>query len=307
LIFQQTQFTLTTVVLSLIEGFALKIAIHQMCSGIDIHANAHEIMQNISDAAKHGAKMYFAPEMSGLIDKDRARAASSIGVEQVCDVLKAAQNACKAGGIWAHLGSLPIKLRKEDSLIRNRTFVIDAQGEIRARYDKIHLFDVDLASGESWRESSAYSAGDEAVLVDTPIGLMGLSICYDLRFPQLYSRLRDHGATILAVPAAFTVPTGAAHWHVLLRARAIENACYVIAAAQTGHHADGRTTYGHSLVIDPWGEVALDMGPEAGLAFAELDLTRIEKTRMQIPVHLNQQEIPEPIHYSDAKHVRATQ
>jgi deaminated glutathione amidase len=285
----------------------LKIAIHQMCSGIDIQENMHEIVKNISDAAKHGAKMYFAPEMSGLIDRDRARAASAIGVEQDCKVLKAARNACKAAGIWAHLGSLPIKSSKEDSLIRNRTFVIDAQGEIRARYDKIHLFDVDLASGESWRESSAYSAGDEAVLVDTPIGLMGLSICYDLRFPQLYSRLRDHGATILAVPAAFTVPTGEAHWHALLRARAIENACYIIAAAQTGHHADGRQTYGHSLVIDPWGDVLLDMGMETGLGFAELDLTRVEKIRNQIPVHLNQRAIPEPIHYSGAKHARAMQ
>jgi deaminated glutathione amidase len=278
-----------------------------MCSGTDIHENADEIAKNISDAASQGAKMYFAPEMSGLIDRDRSRAASSIGVEQDCDVLKAAQNACKTAEIWAHLGSIPIKECSTDNLIRNRTFVIDAQGEIRARYDKIHLFDVDLASGESWRESTAYRAGDEAVVVDTPIGLMGLSICYDLRFPQLYGRLRDSGATLFAVPAAFTVPTGEAHWHILLRARAIENACYVIAAAQTGHHADGRQTYGHSLVIDPWGEVVLDMGSETGLSFAELDLTRIEKIRNQIPVHLNQRAIPEPIHYSGAKHARATQ
>ncbi len=165
---------------------------------------------------------------------------------------------------------------------------------IRARYDKMHLFDVDLATGESWRESSAYRAGDRPVVADTPLGKMGLTICYDIRFPDLYSMLSQSGATIFAVPAAFTVPTGKAHWHVLLRARAIESAAFVIAAAQTGKHEDGRETYGHSLVIDPWGEVLLDMGSEPGLGFAELDLDRVTEVRAQIPVHLNRRDIPPP-------------
>jgi deaminated glutathione amidase len=285
----------------------LKIAIHQMCSGIDAQNNAREIAKNISDAAAQGAVMYFAPEMSGLIDRDRGRAAASIGIESESLALTAAQRACKEAKIWAHLGSLPIKDGATDALIRNRSFIIDDEGVIRARYDKIHLFDVDLSNGESWRESNAYAAGTDSAIVDTPIGVMGLSICYDLRFPKLYNGLRDSGATIFAVPAAFTVPTGDAHWHILLRARAIENACFVVAAAQFGQHADGRQTYGHSLVIDPWGKVVLDMDCDTALGFAELDLSQVATARAQVPVHLNQRPIPDPIHYSAAKHVRATQ
>jgi predicted amidohydrolase len=238
--------------------------------------------------------MYFAPEMSGLIDRDRERAAVSIGTEARSIVLARAQSICKQVGIWAHLGSLPIKPDGTASLTRNRSFVIDANGVIRARYDKIHLFDVDLPTGESWRESRAYEPGTEALVAASPIGALGMSICYDLRFPKLFNDLRDAGASVFAVPAAFTVPTGAAHWHVLLRARAIENAAYVIAAAQTGHHADGRQTYGHSLVVDPWGAVILDMGDDEGLGFAEIDVSRIAEVRSQIPVHLNQRQIPTP-------------
>ena len=156
----------------------------------------------------------------------------------------------------------------------------------------MHLFDVDLSTGESWRESSAYKGGDGPVLADTPLGKMGLTICYDMRFPDLYSRLAQAGATVFAVPAAFTVPTGKAHWHVLLRARAIESAAFVIAAAQCGKHEDGRETYGHSLVVDPWGTVLLDMGESEGVGFAGLDLARVTEVRAQIPVHLNRRDIP---------------
>lgn len=269
----------------------MKIAVHQMCSSTDIRVNAAHIATGIADAGKAGAYCYFAPEMSGLIDRDRARSAASITIESQTLALNIAREAAKAAGIWAHLGSLPISHEIDAGYYYNRSFIIDAQGEIVARYDKIHLFDVALATGESWRESSAYKAGDKAVLADSPLGAMGLAICYDMRFPDLFSTLARGGARVFAVPAAFTVPTGAAHWHVLLRARAIESAAFVIAAAQSGQHADGRKTYGHSLVVDPWGEVLLDMGQEEGLGFADLDMARVDSVRAQIPVDKNRRDI----------------
>ncbi len=199
-------------------------------------------------------------------------------------MLAAVREAAAKHGIWVHLGSIAL-LRDggEGGKLANRGFVIDGTGAIRARYDKMHLFDVDLPTGESWRESAAYGRGERAVTVDTPLGRLGLAICYDLRFPGLFSALSDAGATLLAVPAAFTRPTGAAHWHILLRARAIEAAAFVIAAAQTGEHADGRATYGHSLVADPWGELLLDMGEAPGLGFAEIDQARVEAARSRVP------------------------
>ena len=172
----------------------------------------------------------------------------------------------------------------EEGQIANRAFVIDAQGEIRARYDKMHMFDVDLPTGESWRESAVYRPGTEAVIVQgTPVGTLGLTICYDLRFPALFAQLAEAGADVIAVPAAFTVPTGKAHWEVLLRARAIEAGLFVVAAAQSGHHEDGRNTYGHSLVVDPWGEVLLDAGEGAKVVTAEIDLARITDVRSRVP------------------------
>jgi len=176
--------------------------------------------------------------------------------------------------------------------------VIDDSGTIRARYDKLHLFDVDLPTGESWRESAAYAPGQGAVVVETPAGTLGLSICYDLRFAALYGALSAAGATILAIPAAFTRPTGAAHWHVLMRARAIESAAWVVAAAQAGVHEDGRATYGHSLVVDPWGEVVLDMGDAAGLGFAEIDPARVADVRARIPVLAHRRAIPDVVRAS---------
>ena len=267
-----------------------KIGVLQMTSGIDPAVNAATLVDAITQAGAAGASMLFTPEMSGLIDRDRSRAASSIASEEDDLVLAAARDAAATAGIWVHLGSLAI--RRPDGKFANRGFVIDPTGAIRARYDKLHLFDVDLPSGESWRESSAYVAGDSATVVDTPIGKLGASICYDLRFADLYRALSDAGATILSVPAAFTRPTGAAHWHVLLRARAIEAGAFVVAAAQTGVHEDGRETYGHSLVIDPWGDVLLDMGKVAGLAFTEIDPARIEQVRSRIPVIVHRRTIP---------------
>jgi predicted amidohydrolase len=197
-------------------------------------------------------------------------------------------------GIWVHLGSLAI--RAGDGKVANRGFVIDKHGEVRARYDKIHLFDVDLPTGESWRESAVYAAGREAVVVNgTPVGRLGLTICYDLRFPQIFERLAEAGADLIAVPAAFTVPTGLAHWEVLLRARAIEAGLFVVAAAQCGHHEDGRNTFGHSLVVDPWGEVLLDMGEANQVAFADVDLARICEVRGRVPALHHRREIGEAV------------
>jgi predicted amidohydrolase len=267
-----------------------KIGVLQMTSGIDPAVNAATLVSAIAEAAGAGASMLFTPEMSGLIDRDRSRAAASIVAEADDPVLVAVRSAAAQAGLWVHLGSLAI--RRPDGKFANRGFVIDPMGAVRARYDKLHLFDVDLPSGESWRESSAYVGGDTAVVIDTPAGKLGTSICYDLRFADLYRALSDAGATILSVPAAFTRPTGAAHWHVLLRARAIEAGAFVVAAAQTGVHADGRETYGHSLVVDPWGDVLLDMGEAAGLAFAEIDLARVDQVRSRIPVIAHRRTIP---------------
>ena len=270
----------------------MRAAILQMTSGIDPAANAAAIVEAVEQAAEQGADMLFTPEMAGYLDRNRARAAETLRSEADDLVLAAVREAAARQGLWVHLGSLPLKEEGGDSRWVNRSFVIDGKGQIRACYDKIHLFDVDLATGERWRESAVYRPGEKVVAVETPWGRMGLSVCYDLRFPDLYRALTNAGATMLLVPAAFTVPTGEAHWHVLLRARAIEAGCFVIAPAQTGRHEDGRETYGHSLVIDPWGEVLLDMGEEAGLALADIDLSRVEDVRGRVPAIANRRDIP---------------
>lgn len=268
----------------------MKIALLQMTSGIDPAANARVIRGAVAEAAASGAVMLFTPEMSGLLDSDRARAAASVADESDDLVLAAVRAAAAEHGIWVQLGSLA--LRGVGDRLVNRGFVIDDTGSIRARYDKLHLFDVDLPNGESWRESAAYGAGKTARVVATPVGLVGLSICYDLRFADLYRALSDAGATIFAIPAAFTRPTGVAHWHVLLRARAIEAGAFVVAAAQTGVHEDGRETYGHSLVVDPWGEILLDMGDAPGVGYAEIDPARVDAVRARIPVIRHRRPIP---------------
>ncbi|WP_375391192.1 carbon-nitrogen hydrolase family protein [uncultured Sphingomonas sp.] len=272
----------------------MKAALLQMTSGIDHAANAAVLVDAVAKAADAGAAMLFTPEMSGLLDRDRARAAASIVAEPDDRVLAAVREAAARHGLWVNLGSLAVR---HGDRLANRGFVIDDAGAIRARYDKLHLFDVDLppsreGGGESWRESAAYTAGKAAVVVETPIGRLGLSICYDLRFPDLYRALSDAGATVLAIPAAFTRPTGAAHWEVLLRARAIEAGAFVLAAAQTGRHADGRETWGHSLAIDPWGDVLLDMGDAAGLAMVEFDMGRLADVRARIPALRHRRPVP---------------
>jgi deaminated glutathione amidase len=275
-----------------------KIALHQMCSGINSNDNLKAMKRAIKAAAANGACFYFAPEMSLLLDRDRERAGAKLFTESETASIQQICRAASEAKIWVHLGSVAVRLDDRPDMLANRTLIINDQGQIRARYDKMHLFDVDLDNGESWRESSAYAPGSQPVIADTPLGPMGLTICYDMRFPDLYSTLSKAGARIFAVPAAFTRPTGQAHWHILLRARAIESAAFVIAAAQSGGHADGRETYGHSLVIDPWGEILLDMGEGEGLGFAEIDLSRVDHVRGQIPVHLNRQNIPPIIGYA---------
>ncbi|MBA2467548.1 MAG: carbon-nitrogen hydrolase family protein [Sphingomonas sp.] len=267
-----------------------RIALFQSCTGIDPAANAQALAAAIGEAAAGGAQMLFTPEMSGLLDRDAGRAAGKLRSQDEDPVLAACRAAAAAHGLWLHLGSLAV--RAEGGKLANRGFAIDPAGAIRAVYDKMHLFDVDLPTGESWRESSVYRAGDGAVAIDgTPVGRLGLTICYDLRFPGLFARLSDAGAETIAVPAAFTVPTGKAHWEVLLRARAIEAQAFVVAAAQSGRHEDGRETYGRSLVVDPWGEVLLDMGEEVGVGFADIDLARVADVRARIPALKHRRDI----------------
>ena len=271
-----------------------KIALFQSNTGIDPAANGAALVAAIGEAARGNATMLFTPEMSGLLDRDSQRAAANLRAEEDDQVLAACREAAKAHGIWVHLGSLAVLVG--DGKVANRGFVIDRNGNIQARYDKIHLFDVDLPTGESWRESAVYRAGERAVVVNgTPVGKLGLTICYDLRFPMLFARIAEADADVIAVPAAFTVPTGNAHWHTLLRARAIEAGLYVVAAAQVGRHEDGRTTFGHSLVVDPWGEVLLDMGEEVGLGFADIDLSRISEVRSRIPALNHRRPIPDVV------------
>src|SRR6185295_950448 len=208
-----------------------RIALFQSRTGIDPQANASALVEAIGQAADGGAEMLFTPEMSGLLDRDAQRARQNLRSEDEDTVLAASREAAKRHGIWVYLGSLAVLLK--DGKVANRAFLIDRDGNVRARYDKIHLFDVDLPTGESWRESATYSPGKGVVLVNnTPVGKLGLTICYDLRFPGLFARLAEADADLISVPAAFTVPTGKAHWHVLLRARAIEAGLFVVAAAQ---------------------------------------------------------------------------
>ena len=271
-----------------------RIALFQSNTGIDPASNARSLADAVEQAAAGGAEMLFTPEMSGLLDRDAARAAKVLRPQDEDQVLAAAREAAARNRIWLHIGSLAVLV--DGGKVANRGFVIDREGEVRATYDKLHLFDVDLPTGESWRESNVYSAGKGVVLVNgTPVGKLGLTICYDLRFPGLFARLAESNADVIAVPAAFTVPTGKAHWHVLLRARAIEAGLFVVAAAQVGHHEDGRNTFGHSLVVDPWGEILLDMGEEPGVAFADIDLKRISDVRSRIPALNHRRPIPDAV------------
>lgn len=267
------------------------IALFQSCSGIRPGDNAGKLASAVDEAGRRGAEIIFTPEMTGLLDRNSERAAANVTVEEEDLALAAGRDAARRNGMWVHIGSLAV--RSDRGKLANRSFVIDPDGEIRGRYDKLHLFDVDLPTGESWRESSTYRRGERAVMVEgTPVGRLGLTICYDLRFPSLFASLAEAGAEAIAVPAAFTVPTGRAHWQVLLRARAIEAGVFVIAAAQSGTHEDGRVTYGHSMVVDPWGDILLDMGDTSGVAVIEVDRERIAGVRARVPALSHRRPIP---------------
>ena len=268
-----------------------KVAVLQMTSGIDPDANAATIADAASRAAGEGAEMLFTPEMAALLDRDRKRAEKKILRESESPVVDRVARAAGEAAIWISLG-LPVL--REDGRWANRTLVFNSQGEIAARYDKIHMFDVTLDTGESWRESAAYAPGDQVVTVEnTPVGRLGLTICYDIRFPALFEELGRRACDIIAIPAAFTVPTGKAHWHLLQRTRAVEASAFVISAAQVGKHDDGRETYGHSLIAGPWGDVLLDMGgDQAGMRVCDLDLSRIADVRKQLPSLANNRDNP---------------
>jgi len=269
-----------------------KIAVLQMCSGIDPAGNFDVIRDAAHAAREGGAEMLFTPEMSLLLDRNRERAAAHIVPQDQSHFVAMFAKLAGECELMLALGSMAVAVRGGRNA--NRSMIFPPGGESPITYDKIHMFDVELATGESWRESAAYEPGREVVtFADTPVGRLGMTVCYDLRFPALFGELGSRHCDAIAVPAAFTKPTGAAHWHVLLRARAIEASAFVIAAAQVGRHADGRETYGHSLVVDPWGEILLDMGgDEPGLAFCDIDLARIAEVRAQVPSLANRRKIP---------------
>ena len=259
----------------------LTVGLVQMRSGLEPRANCDAAIALIREAKASGAEYVQTPEMTNIMEVKRERLFANLVIEEGDPTLAAMREVARALGIYVHIGSLAIKISPDRAV--NRAFLIDPKGEIAARYDKIHMFDVDLAGGESYRESRSYRPGDIAVTTDLPWGRLGVSICYDLRFPALYRALAEAGATILTVPSAFTRQTGEAHWHVLLRARAIENGCFVLAAAQGGRHENGRETYGHSLIVDPWGRILAEGGTEPGVVMATLDLAEVAAARGRIP------------------------
>jgi deaminated glutathione amidase len=254
----------------------------QMRTGQDVAANIAAASALIREAAEEGADYVQTPEMTGLLVRDRERLLASVTDEKHDPALAAFHGLAAELGIWLHIGSLAIRLGGSERAA-NRSFLIDPSGAIAARYDKIHMFDVDLANGESWRESRTYQPGEAAAVADLPWGRLGMTICYDLRFPALYRGLAQAGADFLAIPAAFTQQTGEAHWHVLMRARAIETGSFVLAAAQAGLHEDGRETFGHSLIVDPWGRVLAERGIEPGVVMARIDPDRVAEARRRIP------------------------
>jgi deaminated glutathione amidase len=272
-----------------------KAAMIQMRSGLKAAANIDDAVRLIGEAKSAGADYVLTPEMTNILAARREQLFAAVVEEDVDVSLATLRELARKLGIYVHAGSLAIKISNDRAA--NRSFLIDPKGDIAARYDKIHMFDVDLADGESYRESRNYRPGELAVLADLPWGRLGLTVCYDLRFPALYRALAEAGATMLAIPSAFTRQTGEAHWHVLMRSRAIENGSFIFAAAQGGKHENGRETYGHSLVVDPWGRIIAEGGTDPGIIMAEIDLAEVAKARARIPSlqHGRRFEIIEPM------------
>ena len=259
-----------------------KAACIQMTSGPAIEANITAASELVRRAREQGAELIMTPEVSDMIEPKRALAADKARPEDQHTMVASFRDLARETGAWLLLGSAVIRDKNAERL-SNRSFLISPQGEIAARYDKIHMFDVDLPTGERHRESQAYKPGDKAVVAELPWGRLGMTICYDLRFPHLYRALAKAGADFLAVPSAFTVPTGRAHWHVLLRARAIENGCFVFAPAQWGDHGGGRRTFGHALIVAPWGEILVEAEDRAGIIVAEIDPAKVAEARRAVP------------------------
>lgn len=266
----------------------VKVALAQLTSTADRAASTAAVLGRIADAAAADAQFVLTPEVTTFMGLDRDAALANAMTEDADPSIPQVREAAARHGVWVLLGSAALKDEGSDKLV-NRSFLIDDQGRIIARYDKIHLFDVNLGEGRTFRESDTYRPGSQAVLAATPWGKVGLTICYDLRFPHLYRTYAQAGAAIITVPAAFTPWTGAAHWHVLLRARAIETGAFILAPAQTGDHGNGRQTYGHSLVVAPWGEVLADGGAAPGLTFADLDLDLVSEARAKVPAWAHKQ------------------
>src|SRR5436305_13309582 len=272
-----------------------RVGLNQMRSGRTPSANMDAAAKLIGEAKTGGAGYVQTPEMTNIMEVSREKLFSTIVPEEQDASLATFRELARALGIYIHVGSLAMKVSPDKAA--NRSFLIDRRGEIAARYDKIHMFDVDLKGGESYRESRSYRPGELGVVADLPWGRLGMTICYDLRFPALYRALAEAGAMYLAIPSAFTRQTGEAHWHVLIRARAIENGCFVIAAAQGGDHEDGRSTFGHSLVVDPWGKVMAEGGTDPGVIFADIDPAEVSAARGRVPSlqHGRRFEILEPM------------
>jgi predicted amidohydrolase len=271
------------------------VGLVSMRSGFSPAANLDDAIGLIRQAKENGADYVQTPEMTNIMDIKRERLFAAMVGEEDDKSLARLRELARELGIFIHIGSLGVKVSPERAA--NRSFLIDRQGEIAARYDKIHMFDVDLANGESYRESRNFRPGEHAVVADLPWGRIGLSICYDLRFPALYRALAEAGASFIAIPAAFTKQTGEAHWHILIRARAIENGCYVMAAAQGGMHENGRATFGHSLIVDPWGRIVAEGGTEPGVVMATIDPAEVANARGRVPSlqHGRRFEIAEPL------------
>lgn len=269
----------------------LRVACVQMRSGVEIAPNIAAASDLIRDAAGQGAQLVATPEMTNLLDIRPGKARPKIVPEADDQTLAAMRSLAAELGIWLLIGSIAVTLEGEDRLA-NRSVLIAPDGSVRARYDKIHMFDVEVGDGQSYRESRAYRPGERAVLAETDFGKVGMTICYDVRFPHLYRKLAQAGAGILTIPAAFTRVTGKAHWHVLVRARAIETGSFIIAPAQGGKHEDGRETFGHSLIVSPWGEVLAEKADdEPGVILADLDLDAVAIARRRIPSLGNDQSI----------------
>jgi deaminated glutathione amidase len=273
-----------------------KAACIQLTAGREVEPNIRAASDLVRRARDAGADLIMTPEVSDMIEPKRALREAKARAESAHPMLAAFRDLARETGAYLLLGSIVVRT-EGDGRLANRSFLIAPDGNILARYDKIHMFDVDLADGESYRESRNYRPGELAVLADLPWGRLGLTVCYDLRFPALYRALAEAGATMLAIPSAFTKQTGEAHWHVLMRSRAIENGSFVFAAAQGGKHENSRETYGHSLVVDPWGRIIAEGGTEPGIVMAEINLAEVAKARSRIPSlqHGRRFEIVEPM------------